>query len=50
MTPARTTTVPSGGENDSALAMMFWKTAGLGVLYTIVYLLVGYFIFAGKEL
>lgn len=31
-------------------AMMFWKTAGLGVLYTVVYLLVGYFIFAGKEL
>ncbi|MGV3533656.1 MAG: ABC transporter permease [Chthoniobacteraceae bacterium] len=31
-------------------AMMFWKTAGLGVLYTVVYLLVGYFIFAGREL
>ena len=31
-------------------AAMFWKTAGLGVLYTLAYLLVGYWIFAGKEL
>jgi hypothetical protein len=31
-------------------AVMFWKTAALGVVYTVVYLLVGYFIFAGKEL
>ena len=29
---------------------MFWKTAGLGVIYILVYLFVGYFIFAGKEL
>ncbi|MHA3772708.1 ABC transporter permease [Verrucomicrobiota bacterium sgz303538] len=31
-------------------AVMFWKTAGLGVIYTVAYLLVGYWIFAGKEL
>jgi ABC-type transport system involved in multi-copper enzyme maturation permease subunit len=31
-------------------AAMFWKTAGLGVLYTLAYLFVGYWIFAGKEL
>ncbi len=31
-------------------AMMFWKTAGLGVIYILVYLFAGYFVFAGKEL
>ena len=31
-------------------AVMFWKTAALGCVYTLIYLLVGYFIFAGKEL
>jgi hypothetical protein len=29
---------------------MFWKTAGLGVMYTVVYLLVGYWFFVAKEL
>jgi hypothetical protein len=29
---------------------LFWQTAGLGGLYITVYFLVGYFIFAGKEL
>lgn len=31
-------------------AAMFWKTAGLGVMYTVVYLLVGYWFFVAKEL
>ncbi len=31
-------------------AEMFWRTAGLGGLYCGVYLLVAYFVFAGKEL
>jgi ABC-type transport system involved in multi-copper enzyme maturation permease subunit len=31
-------------------AAMFWKTAGLGILYTTAYLFVGYWLFAGKEL
>ncbi len=31
-------------------AAMFWKTAGLGVLYTLAYLLVGYWLFSAKEL
>lgn len=31
-------------------ALVFWKTVGLGVVYTLVYLFIGYFIFAGKEL
>ena len=30
--------------------LLFWQTAGLGGLYVIIYFLVGYFIFAGKEL
>ncbi len=30
--------------------MLFWQTAGLGALYVTIYFLVGYFIFAGKEL
>jgi ABC-type Na+ efflux pump permease subunit len=35
----------------NAIAMaMFLKTAGLGVLYTSVYLLAAYFVFANKEL
>ena len=29
---------------------LFWQTAGLGGLYVTIYFLVGYFIFAGKEL
>ncbi len=31
-------------------AAMFWKTAGLGVMYTAVYLFLGYWIFVTKEL
>ena len=30
--------------------LLFWQTAGLGALYVTIYFLVGYFIFAGKEL
>ena len=30
--------------------LLFWQTAGLGGLYVIIYFLVGYFIFAGKDL
>ena len=31
-------------------AVMFWKTAGLGVLYTVIYLLAAYWFFSVKEL
>lgn len=31
-------------------AVMFWKTAGLGVLYTVIYLLGAYWFFSAKEL
>ena len=30
--------------------VLFVKTAALGVIYTVIYLLAGYFLFAGKEL
>jgi len=35
---------------NAIAAGIFFKTAGLGVLYTCVYLLVAYFVFANKEL
>ena len=35
---------------NSIAANLFLKTAGLGVLYTCIYLLVAYFVFATKEL
>jgi ABC-2 type transport system permease protein len=31
-------------------ALLFLKTAGLGVIYTLFYLVAAYFVFAGKEL
>ena len=35
---------------DIIAQALFWQTAGLGGLYVTIYFLVGYFIFAGKEL
>ena len=35
---------------DVISQVLFWQTAGLGGLYVTIYFLVGYFIFAGKEL
>ncbi len=35
---------------DVISQVLFWQTAGLGGFYVTIYFLVGYFIFAGKEL